>query len=42
MCLFDVSTTELKEIPDTDLVRSSCYIVLVIKYLLDMRYFIGV
>ena len=29
VCLFDVSTRELKEISDTDLVCSSCYIVLV-------------
>ncbi len=29
MCLFDVSTRELKEMSDTDSVCSSCYIVLV-------------
>ncbi len=29
VCLFDVSTREWKEISDTDLVCSSCYIVLV-------------
>ncbi len=29
MCLFDVSSRKLKEISDTDLVCSSCYIVLV-------------
>ncbi len=29
VCLFDVSTRELKEMSDTDLVCSSCYIVLV-------------
>ncbi len=29
VCLFDMSTRELKEISDTDLVCSSCYIVLV-------------
>ncbi len=29
VCLFDVSTRELKDISDIDLVCSSCYIVLV-------------